>query len=188
MPGRLVILLLLIASAPLAGCVHAAADRAMTENHAPTRPEAMRALDSWIGVWKGSGWVIREDGTRAQFTRVERIERKVAGTVLLLEGEGVTESNTNEAAIANQGLVMIHYDDGTRTYRWNGHDASRGATEAELKLIEGGVEWTVRNQDRTAAIRFTIRLNGPRWHEVGEVTKDGKAWKTFMEANLQRQE
>ncbi len=186
MRGKPAALFLLIGSSLLAGCARAPADRAMTPSRAPGDP--MRALDTWVGVWKGSGWVMREDGARAEFTRVERVEPKVAGAVLLLEGEGAVAGDTSEARVARQGLAIVHYDDRAGSYRWSGHDAARGATDAELKPVEGGFEWTMHSEDLAASIRFTILVDDHRWREVGEVTTDGRSWNTFMEANLERQE
>jgi hypothetical protein len=49
------------------------------------------------------------------------------------------------------------------------------------------VRWGFRIEEGGVSIRFTIRLDGERWNEVGEVTRDGKTWDKFLEMSLARQ-
>jgi hypothetical protein len=57
----------------------------------------------------------------------------------------------------------------------------------EPKLIDGGLEWGFRSAERGVTVRFTIQFDEKRWHEVGEVSTDGKTWNKFLEMTLERQ-
>src|SRR5215471_12561734 len=47
--------------------------------------EAMKKLDLWVGEWKGTGWASAGSDERYDFTIVEKVQRKVGGSVLLIE-------------------------------------------------------------------------------------------------------
>jgi len=87
----------------------------------------------------------------------------------------------------HDALAVVSYDEHAQRYRWRAHDIRGQALDVEPKLIEGGVRWSFRNEQAGVEIRFTIRLDEERWHEVGEVSRDGKTWDQFLEMDLQRQ-
>jgi hypothetical protein len=152
----------------------------------PAQLEAMRKLDRWVGEWKGSGWAAYGRGQRNEFTIVETVRRKVGGSVLLVEGRGTKKADGGEVVV-HEALALLSYDDGTKRYRWEAHDLRGQSITVEPKLIDGGLEWGFRSGERGVTVRFTIRFDEKRWHEVGEVSPDGKAWTKFLEMTLQRQ-
>lgn len=83
-------------------------------------------------------------------------------------------------------FTLVYYDSKAGRYRWNGYDSASGAVETEVKLVDGGLEWSVAAGGRGATVRFTIHFDEKRWHEVGEVSVDGRTWSRFMEMNLAR--
>jgi hypothetical protein len=157
---------------------------------APTPPqaqlEALRKLDRWVGEWKGSGWASYGRGQRSEFTIVETVRRKVGGSVLLIEGRGTKKAGGDEVLV-HEALTLLSYDDGAKRYRWEAHDLRGQAITVEPKLIDGGLEWGFRSGERGVTIRFTIKFDEKRWHEVGEVSTDGKTWQKFLEMTLERQ-
>ena len=74
-----------------------------------------------------------------------------------------------------------------KRYRWEAHDLRGQAITVEPKLIDGGLEWGFRSGERGPTVRFTIKFDEKRWHEVGEVSTDGKTWNKFLEMTLERQ-
>lgn len=149
--------------------------------------QAMKKFNLWVGQWIGSGWALSENGQRIEFTLAEKVERKVGGTVLLVEGHGTRKNDKGAEIVTHDGLVVVSFNEKTNRYHWHGHDVSRGTIDAELKLIDGGFEWAFKAEERAATIRFTIKINEKQWHELGEVSIDGKNWHRFMEVTLQRQ-
>jgi hypothetical protein len=154
---------------------------AVAQSPPPAPQAAMRPFDRWIGEWSGSGWSTSATGERTEFTLVESVRPKVGGSVLLLEGRGTTASGT----VTHDGLVVLYYDEKAGGYRWNGHDLGRAPIDAEAKLVDGGLEWSIAPDGRTT-VRFRIQFDEKRWHEVGEVSVGGTTWTRFMEMNLLR--
>lgn len=148
------------------------------------RVEAMKKLDLWVGEWKGSGWNSMGQGERTEFTITEKVQRRVGGSVLLVEGRSVGKA---DGAVIHDGLALVYYDDKTKCYHWHGHDVPWGAMDAEVKLVDEGFEWSLPVKERKATVRFTIKFDQKQWHEVGDVSVDGKTWRKFMEMTLKRQ-
>ena len=138
--------------------------------------EAMKKLDRWVGEWKGSGWASAGPGQRHEFTIVEKVQRKLAGSVLLVEGRGTKKGDKDAEVVVHEALAVVSYDDGAKRYRWEAHDLRGQAIRVEPKLIDGGLEWGFRSGERGVTVRFTIKFDEKRWHEVGEASTDGKTW------------
>jgi hypothetical protein len=159
-------------------------------SQAPTPPaarlEAMKRFDLWVGEWKGSGWDSRGGG-RHEFRIDEKVQRKLGGTVLLVEGRGTTRTDQGQEVVTHGALALLYYDDKAGRYHWNSHDLRGGAIDAEPKLVDGGFEWGFRVEERGVTVRFTIRFDEKRWHEVGETSVDGRTWNKFLEMTLERQ-
>jgi hypothetical protein len=159
-------------------------------SQAPAPPkaqlEALRKLDRWVGEWKGSGWASYGRGQRNEFTIVEKVQRKVGGSVLLVEGRGTKKADGAEVVV-HESLALLSYDDGAKRYRWEAHDLRGQALTVEPKVTDGGLEWGFRSGERGVTVRFTIQFDEKRWHEVGEVSADGKTWTKFLEMTLERQ-
>jgi len=148
--------------------------------------EAMRKLDLWVGDWTGSGWSMSASGKRTEFSLTETVRRTVGGTVLLVEGHGTTTASTGQETVTHDGVALISYDAKSGRYHWSGHDLASGATNTEPVLVDGGLTWSIKADERGTVVRFTIRFDATYWRETGEVTADGKNWNTFMEMKLAR--
>ena len=149
--------------------------------------EAVRKLDLWVGVWKGTGWVSTGRDERHDFTILEKVQRKVGDSVLLIEGRGTKKAEKGEDVVVHEALAVVSYDDKAKRYRWRGHDLRGQAIDVEPKVVDGGIEWGFKNEDRGVSVRFTIKFDERRWHEVGETSTDGKTWHKFLEMTLERQ-
>lgn len=159
------------------------------QDAAAVQREAMKKLEAWVGQWQGSGWIV--DGpsrNRHEFTITETIQSKLGGRVLLVEGLGKGKDPKTGAEIdTHNTLAVLSYDEKVQIYRFRTHEANGRTLDVEAKPIDGGLEWGFRDETRGATIRFTVHLDGNRWHEVGEATRDGKTWHKFLEMTLQRQ-
>lgn len=159
------------------------------QDPAAAQVAAMQKLTPWAGQWRGSGWVLTwPSRTRQEFTITETVQSKLGGRVLLVEGLGRGKDPSSGAEIdTHVTLAVLSYDEKAQTYRFRTHEASGRALDAEARPIDGGLEWGFRDEDSGSTIRFTIRLDGNRWHEVGEASRDGKTWHKFLEMTLERQ-
>jgi len=147
------------------------------------RLQAMLPFALWVGSWKGSGWSIDATGKRTEFKLSETVTPKVGGTVLLLEGRGTAADDS--ARVTHDGAVLLYYDERASVYRWNGHEIRSGVLDAELRLEDGGLEWSLP-AGGGATVRFTILVDQIRWREFGEVSTDVNTWVRFMEMELER--
>jgi hypothetical protein len=147
----------------------------------------MKKLDLWVGEWKGTGWATIGRDERHEFTIVEKVQRKVGGRVLLVEGRGTKKAENGEDVVVHEALAVVSYDDKAQRYRWQAHDLRGQAIDVEPKVVEGGIEWGLKSEDRGVSVLFTIKFDEQRWHEIGETSTDGKTWHKFLEMTLQRQ-
>lgn len=145
------------------------------------RVTAMKPLEPLVGEWTGTGWSMNQTGQRTEFELTEKVDRRVSGTALLIEGHG--HAKGQPGVTTHDGLSVLYYDEKTAHYRWNGHEASSGTVDVDVKLIDGGFEWAL-GAPRNSIVRFQIRFDAKEWNEVGEASADGRTWNRFMEMKL----
>ena len=176
---------------PLLLCGLAFQAESPVSGQAPVPPaaqvEAVKKLDLWVGEWMGTGWASAGGDARQDFTIVEKVQRKVGGSVLLIEGRGTKKADQGEEVVVHEALAVVSYDDKAKRYRWRAHDLRGQAIDVEPKVADGGIEWGFKSEDRPVTVRFTIKFDEKRWHEVGEASTDGKTWHKFLEMTLERQ-
>ena len=143
---------------------------------------AMAKLDYMAGNWRGSGWMERNG--RQTFTGTERVQRKLDGLALLVEGDFVSSSEPGRSV--HKTLAVMYYDPRTSTYRFDTWLAAGSHGEHELELLDDGWRWHLNIPSGT--IRYTMRrgTNG-QWFEIGERSADGKSWSKFFEMTLEKQ-
>ena len=82
---------------------------------APTPPaaqlEAMKKFDLWVGEWKGSGWDSPGGDRRHEFRINEKVQRKLGGTVLLVEGRGTSRTDKGQEVATHESVTLLYYDD-----------------------------------------------------------------------------
>lgn len=154
----------------------------VAQTPASIQREEMRKLAFLIGDWKGSGWTQARDGKRSEFTQTEKIQYKVNGLALLIEGRGQDLSLGTDVF---EALAVVSFDDKGKLYRFRSYTTEGRSADAEARLIEGGLEWGM--QFPGGRFRYTIKLTDKgQWFEVGEVSTDGSSWRKFHEMTLQR--
>ena len=108
-------------------------------SQAPTPPaaqlEAMKKFDLWVGEWKGSGWDSRGGDRRHEFRINEKVQRKLGGTVLLVEGRGTRKTDRGEVVVTHEALALLYYDDKAGRYHWNAHDLRGGGDGRGAEVV-----------------------------------------------------
>jgi hypothetical protein len=155
----------------------------------PPAPEAIDRLGFLVGEWEGTGWMEYAPGQRAGFRGTERVERRMGGRLVVVEGDFTAWMGPERGDVpVHQALGIFSYDprrDGivfrTYTAHWPGGDA-HGVQVEENRLVWG------YEDPRFGTVRFTITVTpGGEWHEVGHASRDGGAtWHPFMEMSLRR--
>ena len=145
---------------------------------------SMESFDPWVGDWDGAGWAVLQHGQRVTIDVHEHVDRKVGGTVLVLEGKSITRDP--DQRVLHDGLAIVYSADEGRLNRWRGHDIGREVIDVPLTPVDTGVCWTLDDEHTGSMVRFVIRVQGDRWLETGEVSRDGRNWMTIMECDLRR--
>jgi hypothetical protein len=143
--------------------------------------KAMARLDYMVGEWKGEGWM--ERGSRSTFQGGERVQRKLDGLALLVEGDFAGPQAPDVSV--HKTLGVIYYDPATSKYHFDTWLAAGSHGRYELEMMDDGWRWQIPTPGGT--IRFTMRrgTNG-EWFEIGERTTDGTNWVKFFEMTLRK--
>ena len=143
--------------------------------------EAVKKLDLWVGEWKGAGWASAGRDERHDFTIVEKVQRKVGGSVLLIEGRGIKKADKGDEVVVHEALAVISFDEKAKRYRWRAHDLRGQAIDVEPKVVDGGVEWASRTRTagRPSASRSSsMRSGGMRSARPARMARPGtSSWR-----------
>ncbi|HYG01067.1 MAG TPA: hypothetical protein VD927_01425 [Chryseosolibacter sp.] len=148
--------------------------------------DKMKALSAWIGNWKGEGTIQTPTGETKTSMVDEKIENKLDGSVLLIEGIGKSnDASTNTESIVHHALAVLSYDNATGQYKMKSWLKDGKSTDAWFNITgDNNYQWGFDTPN--GKIRYTIALNPSQktWNEVGEFSRDGNQWRKFFEMNL----
>ena len=169
------LLLLLILPAPLAA-----------QNPQSSQLQEMKKLEFLIGEWKGEGWAEFVPGQRRTSPAMERVQWKLGGMIMLVEGLGKTKvPGKQEEVVVHSALAIISYDAKAKLYRIKSYLADGRSTDAEAEFVAEGFQWRFQ-APQGPSIRYTIKITDKgEWFERGEMSQDGKSWRQFHEMTLQ---
>jgi hypothetical protein len=142
--------------------------------------EAMKALPSLAGRWEGGGSIRQGAGEPVRFVGEERVESKLEGRILVIEGK---HWSADRSRVIHHAFAVLSYDPEKQGYRFQTHLENGRGGDFRGHLEDGAFVWEMDNP--TGRIRFVIRVEGERWHEVGKIEREGK-WHQFFEMDLRR--
>ena len=160
----------------LAGIINVSAQQ---QNNAELQRAEVKKLESMVGKWQGSGWIMHE-GKRETFTGSETVQRKLDGLAILVEGRFTNA----EGRVIHETLAVLSYNQKDSKYNFRTYLATGMSGEHELKIVGDGYEWGF--QFPGGMVRYTIKTANDVWAEIGEYSKDGKSWIKFFEMNLNK--
>jgi len=177
---RKIIMLLLLCAVPqlLSAQTH--------DNNTPQRAE-MKKLNFLVGQWKGTGWFEMGPGRRSTFTQTEHVQNKLDGLALLIEGLGRGQlGGKGEEVVVHNALAVVSFDAQQKQHRFRAYRADGMYVDTTAQVSDRALVWSFQDP-RAGHIKFTITLNDKgEWFEIGELSRDGKAWYKFFEMTLQR--
>ncbi len=145
---------------------------------------AIAKLAPMVGEWRGEGWMDQGQG-RQSFRGVERVERKLDGLALLVEGLYTARMpGAAEEVPIHTTLGVISYDARGDRYTFDTWLASGAAGEHRLELVEGGWRWFLETP--AGQVRYTATFPAGEWVEIGEIERGGQ-WHQFFEMRLKRE-
>lgn len=151
----------------------------------PSQKE-MAKLQFMVGSWRGKSTFQLGPGKAQEATGTEIARSLQNGTLMLVEGHFSAEfPGEKKPRDVHDALGIISYDAKTKRYLFhayrNGH-----RQELELTLLDKqSVRWSTK-MDNGSIIRFTLKIEGDLWHEVGEFSRDGKQWFPFLDMKLNK--
>jgi hypothetical protein len=146
----------------------------------------MSKLDFMVGVWEGEGSMRLGPGDPVAARVVERVQPKLGGTVLQVEGEGKTGSpGSADEKIVHQALGLITFDPESKTHRMLAFKRDGKRVEVPIIIGEKSIEWGF-DDPRAGKIRYRMRVDEKgRWLETGDMSRDeGKTWSPFFQMTL----
>jgi hypothetical protein len=177
MRRALPVLLLLLAVPALAQ--PAPAPSAATATDDPVLA-AMKAVPALAGRWEGGGTIRQGPGEPVRFVGEETVETRLDGRVMLVEGRHWTPDRSR---VVHHAFAVLSYDSEAKAYRFRTHLVGRPGGDFPAFLEGGALIWEIPGP--AGKTRFTIRVEGDRWHEVGTIERDGKTLQ-FFEMELRR--
>lgn len=157
--------------------------------HETGNKEKMQVFANWVGRWQGEGWIQMGPGEPKKSTVDEKIESKLDGMILLIEGIGKAENaSTKEQTVVHHAMAVLSYDQGTSQYRFRSYLKDGRSTDAWLTVMgENKFQWgfDIPNRGKT---RYSISIDPVQqtWNEIGEYSPDGNNWSKFFEMNLKK--
>ena len=152
--------------------------------------EKMKVFASWPGHWQGEGSMQMGPGDPHHSAVDERIESKLDGTVMLIEGIGKSiDPATHKERISHHALGIVSFDAVSGKYKFNSFLQDGRSTDAWLIVVaDNRFQWGFET-DR-GKMRYNITLDPVKktWNERGEFSTDGNEWKQFFEMNLTKVE
>lgn len=145
--------------------------------------EEMRKLDWLIGDWSGEAMVQMGPGKPERILQTERVQSKLGGKVLLIEGQGKRESGE----IVHDALAVLTWDESKKSYRFSTYLFNRPGAETTLDVT--GPNTAVWGLDTPQGrMEYTLRLTEEgEWVETGRFSRDaGKNWMQFIEMRLKK--
>jgi hypothetical protein len=141
---------------------------------------AIARLPPLAGAWAGEGWMRGGPSEPERFVGEERVELRLEGRALLIEGK---HWMPDRSRLVHNALGIVTYDAASGQYRFRTHVAGQPPGDFRAYLDGGAFIWEMdAPRGRT---RFTIRVVNDEWREIGEIELDGR-WRQFFEMKLKR--
>lgn len=175
--------LLLLAAAILGVSYSALAEEpAATDEAGDPGLAAMQAISFFEGNWEGEGWMRRGPTEPTAFRSTERVESRLGGRLLIVEGQ---HHDTESGDVVHHAVATISYNPETSSYRFSSHLEDGRSGDYAGQLEDGAFVWGYEVPQ--GKIRFTIRIADGHWSESGEFSADGAQWNQFFSMELDRE-
>jgi len=145
-----------------------------------TQREAMKALSSMDGVWRGPALTILPSGEKRSVTQTERIGPFLQGTVKMMEGRGYRDDGN----VGFNALGIVSYDPAKKTYGLRSYALGHQG-DFVFRPTADGYTWEIP-QGPNASIRYTATIKDNTLREVGDRIVEGRAPLRFFEMDLRR--
>jgi hypothetical protein len=167
-------------------CAIAVNVSAQTPNNVVNK-DKIGALSAWLGRWQGEGSMQMGPGEPKKSSVDERIESKLDGTIMVVEGIGKT---SNPEMVVHHAFGIISYDAATSQYKFKTYLKDGRSSDAWFSVVgDNKYQWGF-DVPNGGKVRYSITLdpNQKTWNEIGEFSRDGNTYAKFFEMNLKKVE
>jgi hypothetical protein len=129
---------------------------------------------------------MRGPGSEVSINQEEKIEYKLDGTVLLIEGTGRDVAGN----IVFNAMGLVNYDANDKQFKFKTYLKDGRSTDAYFNITgENTYEWGF-DIPGGGKSKYTITIDPEQktWNEKGEYSSDGNNWFPFMELKLKKVE
>ena len=160
--------------------------RLLAQGHEVGGKEKMRVFADWAGHWKGEGTMQSPTGEARKSTVDERIEWKLDGTVLLVEGIGkAIDPTSKKEVVVHHALAVLSHDQRLGEYKFRSYLNDGRSTDAWLKVLaQNKYQWGYDSPHGKMRYNITIDPAKKIWNETGEFSRDGTVWMKVFEMDL----
>jgi hypothetical protein len=162
-------------------------EAAAAEGPDPRVAEALGKLDFLLGRWEGEGSFSMGPGEPKTVHITEHVNPNLDGMALLMEGHGVApDPETGGQVTVHNALGLVSYDPGAERYLLRAINRQGLTIDVAPEVDEGRLVWGFE-APRAGRFRYTVTLDKEgRWHEIGEINREGDTWTQFFEMTLTR--
>jgi hypothetical protein len=143
--------------------------------------DAMRKLSFLAGNWSGPVTILRGPGQALDLTQSERVEFKLDGLVLVIEGQ----STATDGSVPFLALATVAYDDASHAYRLRAYQGGH-YVDAELNIVADGFSWGFDAGPAHIANAMHLTPKG-EWQESSEISLGGNPPRPTVRMLLTRQ-
>ncbi|MBL7873534.1 MAG: hypothetical protein JNM78_18085 [Cyclobacteriaceae bacterium] len=159
----------------------------LAQNQSHLNREQLRPLNYFIGNWKGTATIRKQDGSTITVNQEEKITWQLDSLLLNFEGIG-KDPVTNKQSF--HAFALVFYNPDTKQLGMKSFTHEGQQTDAYFTVVsENKFEWGFDLKDNRGKIKYTITLS-PKdrtWFEQGEFSSQGNQWYPFMTLNLIKQ-
>lgn len=164
--------------------VAAAASQTPQPMNVEAQRTAMKKLDFLVGRWKGDGRILKPGGDSVEIAQTEQVEYKLAGLLMIIEGQGRSKADGKPAL---QALAIVSYDDASGSYHMRAFNDGRWL-ESDMQLASDGKELTWGFTAGTVRTSSILRITPDgEWTEDHEIAVGEAPWRRLMEVNVRRE-
>ena len=150
--------------------------------------EKMKSLNFLAGEWQGEGWISFGPNQTHQFNETEKIQYKLDGSILMIEGKGIDKNSSPELQkIIYNAFAIINYDNQSNKYLIRAYKSNGQFVDADVEVGENSLVWGFEISQ--GKVKYIIKINEKgQWYEVGEFSRDGESWFKNFEMTLTKKE
>ena len=155
----------------------------------PEAPKEMKQLEFLVGGWKGSGTLSQGPTLTSEVEVSERVQYKLNGSVLMIEGRGISKQSDGMEKVVHDALALISFDKQKNAFVMQSYRAGGEMLTPEIEVAPGKIVWSFVQPQSKGRIRFTLTVDDDgNWQELGEFSPSGQnEWYPFFNMKLKKE-